>query len=123
MIRSEQRSSLGGHRASGWPLDRRPVGAVSSRVGRLETSFRSLDRWRHLPNHQLERSPGVAIERHLIGDDLRTGSRATDHVLLARNRSRVLDAELTTDPRLAPRRSPLPPEGGDSSGFGASPRA
>jgi hypothetical protein len=90
----------------------------------LDVVFRHLDRWRHLPNYQLERRadvffsaylkgvveeftetaleeeiiPEFPIKRDLIWPDLPTSkSVKVDYVLFAKDRSRVFFAELKTD--------------------------
>lgn len=93
-------------------------------MNQLEAVFANLDRWRHLPNYQLERRadiffsvylrglveeemgialdetivPELPIKRDLIWDDLATGkSVKVDYVLFAKDRSRVFFVELKTD--------------------------
>jgi hypothetical protein len=90
----------------------------------LETVFRHLDQWRHLPNYQLERRadvffsvylkdvveelvgvaladkliPELPIKRDLIWPELATNkSVKVDYALFARDRSRVFFVELKTD--------------------------
>jgi len=93
-------------------------------MNQLEAVFANLDRWRHLPNYQLERRadvffsvylrglveeitgvaledviiPELPIKRDLIWSDLATDkSVKVDYVLFARDRARVFFVELKTD--------------------------
>ncbi len=93
-------------------------------ISRLDALFANLDRWRHLPNYQLERRadiffslylvdllrevtgvdledtivPELPIKRDLIWADLPTDkSVKVDYVLFAKDRSRVFFVELKTD--------------------------
>jgi len=93
-------------------------------MDQLEAVFANLDRWRHLPNYQLERRadiffsvylrglveemsgvaledvviPELPIKRDLIWSDLATDkSVKVDYVLFARDRSKVFFVELKTD--------------------------
>lgn len=93
-------------------------------MNHLEALFANLDRWRHLPNYQLERRadiffsiylvdllkevtgvdldhaivPELPIKRDLIWTDLPTDkSVKVDYVLFAKDRSRVFFVELKTD--------------------------
>lgn len=93
-------------------------------MDRLEALFRNLDRWRHLPNYQLERRadiffslylvgllqeatgieleetivPELPIKRDLVWTELPTDkSLKVDYVLFAKDRSRVFFVELKTD--------------------------
>lgn len=90
----------------------------------LDIVFRHLDRWRHLPNYQLERRadiffsvylhdvveeltgvpleddlvPELPIKRDLVWPELPTNkSVKVDYALFARDRSRVFFVELKTD--------------------------
>lgn len=94
------------------------------RVDPLDVVFRHLDRWRHLPNYQLERRadvffsiylkgiveeftgvqlddeliPELPIKRDLVWPELPTNkSLKVDYALFARDRSRVFFIELKTD--------------------------
>lgn len=93
-------------------------------MNQLEAVFANLDRWRHLPNYQLERRadiffsvylkglmeevtgvalddviiPELPIKRELIWSDLATDkSVKVDYVLFAKDRSKVFFVELKTD--------------------------
>lgn len=94
------------------------------RVDPLDTVFRHLDQWRHLPNYQLERRadiffsvylkavveeftcvaledellPELPLKRDLIWPDLPTNkSVKVDYALFAKDRRRVFFIELKTD--------------------------
>ncbi len=93
-------------------------------MNQLEAVFANLDRWRHLPNYQLERRsdiffsvylkglleevtgvalddviiPELPIKRELIWDNLATDkSVKVDYVLFAKDRTKVFFIELKTD--------------------------
>jgi hypothetical protein len=93
-------------------------------MNQLEAVFANLDRWRHLPNYQLERRadiffsvylrglmeevtgvaldevviPELPIKRELIWSDLATDkSVKVDYVLFSKDRAKVFFVELKTD--------------------------
>jgi hypothetical protein len=105
-------------------LDKLTIGGWDGDVDPLDVVFRHLDRWRHLPNYQLERRadvffsvylkgvveeftgvaleddviPELPIKRDLIWPDLPTNkSVKVDYALFARDRARVFFVELKTD--------------------------